>query len=1108
MAGYAQELVLKLTVDNGQITAALGDTKRSLDQVDGAGKKANKGFGRLTRTMKQMAASFVIYKVINLMTQAFVESIKSVAAFELAMNRVKAISGASAEEFEKLTNSAQELAIGTMFTATQVAELQLAYSKLGFTTPEILAAAEATLQLATVTGDDLAGAADVVGATIRGFNLSAEETDRVVDVMGASFTSTALNIDHFKQSMKTLAPIAVSANIDLETTTALLGVLANQGLRGTRAATGLKNIMSALTDPTSELAKKLGYTITSAEGLFKAFRQLGQEGIDLAAATGLIDERAKPAFITLANGIGTVEELTETFNTANGVIAEQAAIVDESLSIKWDKFFAALDVTINKKFGRTIKDFGKILDFFTKHMSDAAEGLGESGNMIEVIKELNDAIGNTGPVLSLSEIPLVKFNTVLAKNKESIKQVSEQLKLNKKNFKEAAGAVQKGSRGYEILSGHVANYLDVKKEELNFEDMSLAKRYEILEATGVWIDEQGKLRSSAGAFTDQILENVFSLEDLLIKYKDVNKQIKQNKEVRDDEIENDRTKVKGLQNEIRHLKLYQAQLEKTGQTDVESKRELIRLEKLLKEVIGDGTKERPLTPEEIRANQRKIDEANRLYDQKLQAEMDYNIQHAKNQEDEIKRDNDLVQVYKDNAKTVLKFRTKTNEQKKALAEKWNADATRLATDLAEDILENAKDLNNKEIKLLMKTNIHKAKQVKDQDARDQAMIDALRHNQILLFRIEGMSQKEREEQFEKFQTQITEIQRKGEERRQKSTDKDGKTTKKKEELLAQEILQAKMGVLSETSAFLNSINDLYQDMYDRRLSIVESANTREMESFVNNQNIISDKFAADQKEQIDLFRGTAEEKAAFEKMKAYEKIEFEQQQEEKRKAFREKQLKLENKIGEEAFKSNKKNTLAQIAINTALGIMQINANSTVNKDPTLVTLRSIMMGLITASGIAQAAAVSSQKFTPQTYAKGGLLVGDSHQQGGIPFTIGGRSGFEAEGGEFMFSKKAVDSLGVGFLNSLNNKATEFKEGGLVSQKINALAARPSSATYYVQSGGGMGANMDILKQFVSVTDSRFSELESIMANIKVTNVATETSAVSASVVNAKSHATF
>ena len=48
--------------------------------------------------------------------------------------------GATEEQFERLTKNAKELALGTMFTASQVGELQLAYAKLGFTTEEIEAA--------------------------------------------------------------------------------------------------------------------------------------------------------------------------------------------------------------------------------------------------------------------------------------------------------------------------------------------------------------------------------------------------------------------------------------------------------------------------------------------------------------------------------------------------------------------------------------------------------------------------------------------------------------------------------------------------------------------------------------------------------------------------------------------------------------------------------------------------------------------------------------------------------------------------------------------------------------------------------------------------------
>jgi TP901 family phage tail tape measure protein len=1023
MAGkYAQELVIKLTVDNGQITAALGNTKRSLNEVSNASGKASKSFGGLTRTMKQMALSFVIYKTINLMTQAFTASIKSVAEFELAMNRVRAITGATDEEFKKLTNSAQELAIGTMFTATQVAELQLAYSKLGFTSDEILKAAEATLNLATVTGDDLAGAADVVGATIRGFGLAAEEADRVVDVMGASFTSTALNIEHFKQSMKTLAPISVAANIPLETTTALLGVLANQGLRGTRAATGLKNIMSALSDPTSELSKKLGFTITSAEGLFKAFRVLGEEGIDLAAATGLIDERAKPAFITLANGIDTVKQLTETFNVANGVIEQQANIVEESLSVKWDKFFAALDVSMQRKFGDTIKDMGKILDFFTKRMALAAKGLGETGNIQKAIKELNELMGNTSAVLSVNEIPLSKLEEAYERNEESIRHLNKELFRNNAFYVEQGGLVREGQRGHDLLMNRIAKRLELEKEDIDLQALSLKQRYMILDQDGIWIHQNGMLSSAVGATGEAIKENVLRIEDLIEKKENLSTTIQDLMTKKKEEIENDKTKIQGLQDEIRALKQYEKALLDSGVLEIGLKDLIIQKQKELNALLGDGTKEREQTEEEI---------------------------------------------------------------------------------------EQAKKAADAEIKAQMKVNTFKAKQTLGNQTRMEAEVKALEKNIALIEDLSDLvTPKEREAMEEKFNLAIFNIKKKWAKKERQLSNQNKEDERKDREETAKEIREWTMDNLAAAADLISGINDIFQVLYDQRLTTLQNINQQEMDEFNDNQKIKLEKFTADQQKEIAVFRGSAEEKAEFERMKAYEKIEFEQQQEDRRKKLREKQLKEENEIGEKAFKANKKNSLAQIAINTALGIMQIQANKTVNSDPTLVTLRSLMIGLITASGIAQAAAVSAQRYQPTMFQKGGLLVGDSHQQGGIPFTIGGRAGFEAEGGEFMFSKKAVDSLGVGFLNALNNQATEFRRGGVVTQNINALAAKPSSATYYVQSGGNMGNGMELLKQFVNATDSRFAELESIMSNIKVTNVATETSAVSASVINAKAHATF
>ena len=86
------------------------------------------------------------------------------------MAKVRAITGSNDTQFKMLTDSAKELGRTTFFTATEVAKLQTNYGKLGFTTGEILKAQEATLALATATDTDLARAATVAGAAVRGLD--------------------------------------------------------------------------------------------------------------------------------------------------------------------------------------------------------------------------------------------------------------------------------------------------------------------------------------------------------------------------------------------------------------------------------------------------------------------------------------------------------------------------------------------------------------------------------------------------------------------------------------------------------------------------------------------------------------------------------------------------------------------------------------------------------------------------------------------------------------------------------------------------------------------------------------------------------------------------
>ena len=245
-------------------------------------------------------------------------SVKVFSSFQLEMAKVKAISGATADEFMRLEKNAQDLGASTIFSAKQVAALQVEFAKLGFTASEITKVTEATLALAQASGSDLSRAAEVAGSTLRAFGLDASQTGRVTDVMAKSFSTSALDMEKFAESMKFVAPVAKSAGMSIEETSAMLAVMANSGIKGSQAGTALRRIISELgagAKPTTE-----------------ALNDMAKAGIDLTDAKDEVGRHAQSALIILAAGADQIKPLTEEYNNSAGAAKAMAAIMDDTVS--------------------------------------------------------------------------------------------------------------------------------------------------------------------------------------------------------------------------------------------------------------------------------------------------------------------------------------------------------------------------------------------------------------------------------------------------------------------------------------------------------------------------------------------------------------------------------------------------------------------------------------------------------------------------------------------------------------------------------------------------------------------------------------------------------
>lgn len=103
--------------------------------------------------------------------------------------------------------------------------------------------------------------------------------------------------------------------------------------------------------------------------------------------------------------------------------------------------------------------------------------------------------------------------------------------------------------------------------------------------------------------------------------------------------------------------------------------------------------------------------------------------------------------------------------------------------------------------------------------------------------------------------------------------------------------------------------------------------------------------------------------------------------------------------------------IAEATINTYLGVSKaISMGMPMGAIPAAITL---------ATGMANVQKIMSTE--ADKYEAGGLIVGKSHASGGVPFTVAGRGGFEAEGGEYIINKRAT-AMYFPVLEAINKSA--------------------------------------------------------------------------------------
>lgn len=359
-AQKAKDLAASNTATSKEIKKAADEAMKLNDRlknIDGTVGQSQRKVAQYSDGIKGLGAKFMamigVTAIIDGIATALSGALKVVSEFDQAMANVSAITGATKEQMTQLKDIAMQYGVSTKFTATEVAGLETELGKLGYSTQQIIDATGGITMAAAATGESLEKTAEIVGSVTMAFGLSASESQRVADVMSQSFNATALGLDNFSESIKYVAPVAKQAGISLEETTALLGVLANNGIKGSMAGTALRQIMGELVGTGGNLQEKL--------------EKLAEKGLNLAGAQDEVGRSAKTSLLVLKDNTKEIPKLTEQFVNSAGASEVAASKMMDTISGKtnylgstWESFI----LSIENGDGR----FSKAL----KHMLDVA----------------------------------------------------------------------------------------------------------------------------------------------------------------------------------------------------------------------------------------------------------------------------------------------------------------------------------------------------------------------------------------------------------------------------------------------------------------------------------------------------------------------------------------------------------------------------------------------------------------------------------------------------------------------------------------------------------------------------------------------------------------
>ena len=390
----------------------------AMNQIDNSAEK----FGGIKRAGEALApVGKLLTASVTAPVVAFgAASIKTGMDFSAAISKVGALSGATGKDLQKLEDCAREMGATTMYSATDAADA-LGYMALaGWDVNESTTALPGVLSLAAASGMDLAQASDLCTDYMSAFGMEANQASHFADVLAYAQAHSNTTTEQLGAAFQNCAVNCNNFGMDAEQTTAVLGKLADQGLKGSEAGTALNAVIRDMTTKMKDGQIQIGKTkvaVTDANG---NFRDMSDIVADVQKATEGMTEAEKlnalqstftadsiKAMGILVNGTeGELEGFTNELYNSEGAAKSMAEALNNNLKgdiTKLKSAFGELQLQIADRLTPVLRNLAQgltnVINWFN-NLSPAAQ------NVIMAIVGIAAAIG---PMLLLVSKVMTSF---------------------------------------------------------------------------------------------------------------------------------------------------------------------------------------------------------------------------------------------------------------------------------------------------------------------------------------------------------------------------------------------------------------------------------------------------------------------------------------------------------------------------------------------------------------------------------------------------------------------------------------------------------------------------------------------------------------------------